>query len=239
MKRLIVLLLSYLILVTLIISGNAIAPEVSVWNGYGKKDNVYYQVSTDEKIIALTFDDGPHPKYTDQILDILKEYNVKATFFVIGKNVELNKNVFKRCIAEGHEIGNHTFTHATADTCSYENFKTEIQKTDQIIFELSGKHPYLFRPPTGLCNKNIVALSKELSFKTIVWNIDTRDWAHNSKANIIRSVLNSVKSGSIILMHDYIDPPSYTPEALKALIPELISRGYTFVTVSELIGIDG
>lgn len=238
MKRVTSLIASVLLTLSLSVTGSALDRSAPAWNSYGKRDNVYSQVSTEEKAIALTFDDGPHPKYTAQILDILKEYNVKATFFVIGKNVELCQDVFKRCIAEGHEIGNHTFTHVTADACSYENFKDEIEQTEQLIFELSGKKPYLFRPPTGLCNKNTVSLSKELGFKTIVWNIDTRDWAHTRTDKIISSVLGNVKSGSIILMHDYIDPPSYTPEALRVIIPELFARGYTFVTVSELLDMD-
>ena len=238
MKRALSLFAAALVIFSLSISGSALEQSSPVWSSYGKRDNVYSQVSTEEKAIALTFDDGPHPKYTAQILDILKEYGVKATFFVIGKNAELCKDVVKRCAEEGHEIGNHTYTHATADACSYETLKEEIGKTERIITSLTGRTPYLFRPPTGLCNQNTVALSKELGFKTIVWNVDTRDWAHTRTERIISSVLGNVKSGSIILMHDYIDPPSYTPEALRVIIPELIARGYTFVTVSELLELD-
>ena len=238
MKRVISFIASLLVITSLSVSGCALECHAPAWSSYGKRDNVYSRVSTDEKAIALTFDDGPHPKYTAQILDILKEYGVKATFFVIGKNVENFRDIFKRCVTEGHEIGNHTYTHATADACSYEEFKKEITKTDKIIFDHTGKRTSLFRPPTGLCNQNTVSLSKELGFKTIVWNIDTRDWAHTRTDKIINAVLGNVKSGSIILMHDYIEPPSYTPEALRVIIPELIARGYTFVAVSELLGMD-
>ena len=238
MKRIFTLFITFFLVSSLAISGSALGPSAPVWSRYGKSDNVYSQVSTEEKAVALTFDDGPHPTYTAEILDILREYGIKATFFVIGENVERSKEVLKRCADEGHEIGNHTYSHASANNCTTRTLKEEIEKTDRIIFDLIGKKPALFRPPTGICNNRSVALSTELGFKTIVWNVDTRDWAHTSTDKIIKNVLENVKSGSIILFHDYIESPSPTPDALKVIIPELIAKGYTFLTVSELLELD-
>ncbi len=238
MRKVAILLFIGAFLCSFAISAYAYDDSTMVWGRYGRADNVYSQVSTEEKVVALTFDDGPHPKYTEEILDILKEYDIKATFFVIGKNVQYNEDIFKRCASEGHEIGNHTFTHAKADKCSYSGLKDEIEKTENVIFQFSGRHTKVFRPPTGLCDEKCVALSNELGFKTIVWNIDTKDWMHTSSDKIVSNVLSSVKNGAIILFHDYIDSPSPTPEALRRIIPKLIANGYSFMTVSELLELE-
>ena len=238
MRKITALIFAIVCLYSFELSSCACNDSVMAWGGYGKADNVYSQVCTDEKVLALTFDDGPHPKYTEEILDILKEYNIKATFFVIGRNVQYNEEIFKRCVSEGHEIGNHTFTHAKADSCSYPMLKSEIEKTEDVIFGLSGKHTKVFRPPTGLCNEKCIALSNELGFKTIVWNIDTKDWMHTRTDKIVKNVLESAKNGAIILFHDYIDSPSPTPDALRIIIPKLINSGYNFMTVSELLELE-
>ena len=238
MKRILTFFISFFLVSSLAVSGNALGISAPVWSRYGKSDNVYSQVSTDEKAVALTFDDGPHPTYTAEILDILKEHGIKATFFVIGENIERSKDVLMRCADEGHEIGNHTYSHAAANNCTARALKEEIEKTDRIIYELIGKKTELFRPPTGICNNRSVSLSTELGLKTIVWNVDTRDWAHTSTDKIIKNVLENVKSGSIILFHDYISAPSPTPAALRVIIPALTAKGYTFLTVSELLELD-
>lgn len=202
---------------------------------YQNDANVFTKVVTDQKFVALTFDDGPHPRYTEEILDILDQYGIKATFFVIGKNAVLYDDVFRKCVQKGHEIGNHTYSHKSAKNCVYEELKKEALHTNSIIEGITHKKTALFRPPTGFYNENCLRLSRELGFNTVLWNIDTRDWAHTPADKIVSNIKRNVKNGSIILFHDYVTYPSPTPCALSAIIPFLISRGYRFLTVSELI----
>ncbi len=205
------------------------------WGGFGKKDNVYFCAGTDKKIAALTFDDGPHPVLTDEILDILAEYNVKATFFVIGKNAESYKKQLIRAYSEGHEIGNHTYSHLTASEKNRTSLTEELRKTDNVIFKLTGHHPTLFRPPTGYCNSVAVQSAAEMGYKIILWTVDTRDWAHTSAATIQKNVSENIGNGAIILFHDYISGSSSTADALRGLLPKLIDDGYSFDTVSNLL----
>lgn len=206
------------------------------WIGFGEKDNVYCGIDTDEKLIALTFDDGPHPRYTDEILDLLNKYGVRATFFVVGENAVLYENVLKRISDEGHEIGNHTYTHCCVKQVDRAHIKDEITKTENEIQRITGKRPTVFRPPEGCCNKNVVSCASELGYKLILWTVDPRDWASPPVSAVSDNILHSVKSGAIILCHDYnSNKHTPTPQALRIVIPSLISGGYRFVTISELI----
>lgn len=191
--------------------------------------SVYHCHDNKEKKIAITFDDGPHPVLTPQILDILKKYGVKATFFVVGENVENYPEVVERIIAEGHEIGNHTHTHDRID-------KEEIELCENAVYELTEYRPHLFRPPEGHMNAFIKSMATEMGYNIILWSIDTKDWDHRSPQKIFENVTKNVSSGSIILMHDYISFHSPTPKALELLLPELLAQEYRFVVVSELIG---
>lgn len=212
-----------------------VGSDIATWGGFGRRDNVYSCAETDEKIVALTFDDGPHPKYTDEILDILEKYEIKATFFVIGKNAESYPEKLKRITKCGHEIGNHTYSHVTAGKTCVSDLSAELQRTHSIVKNITGKDCVLFRPPTGYCNTVAVKSAAEMNYKIIVWTVDTRDWAHTSAENIIKNVKAHISCGSIVLFHDYISPPSPTPAALKELVPYLLNESYRFVTVSELL----
>lgn len=236
MKRIFSILTVFL---TLSLPSRTVADGIQTWGGFGRQDNVFSCADTEEKILALTFDDGPHPKYTDEILDILVKYNVKATFFVIGKNAERYPKIIKRISDGGHEIGNHTYSHVTAEKVSSEKFKEELYKTHSALRRITGKAPVLFRPPTGHCNAVTVKCATEMDYKLIVWTVDTRDWSHESTQSIVNTVKKRARSGSIVLFHDYISSPSPTPEALRILIPYLLNEGYRFVTVSELLSYDG
>ncbi len=198
---------------------------------YRKKENNY-------KKIALTFDDGPHPKFTPQILEILSEYNIKATFFVVGINAKNYPDTMKKVLDEGHEIENHTYTHPHVNNIDFGVLKREVEYCESEIYEQTDHKTKLFRPPEGLIDDEIIAMIKDLDYKVILWDIDTRDWAHTSPEDISNMVVNNIKSGDIILMHDYIGVNSPTPEALKLFLPILIERGYRFVTVNELIGLN-
>lgn len=198
-------------------------------------DDVYRCVLTEDKKIALTFDDGPHYKYTDRILDILESYGVKATFFVIGANAERYPEKVKRIVSDGHEIGNHTYSHPHLKSISDEELQAEIKKASDVIGKITDKTPILFRPPEGFCGKNIANVAKKCGCSVILWSHDTRDWAHTPSGEISKKILDGVKGGDIILFHDFITPDTPTPDALQTVIPVLKERGYEFLTVSELI----
>ena len=207
------------------------------WIGFDESDNVFCSGNTEEKLIALTFDDGPHPKYTKEILDILNEYGVKATFFVIGENAALYRDEIKRISDEGHELGNHTYTHKNTASLSPAELLSELKRTDSEIFGITGTHPRVFRPPEGKCTKAAVSCAAELGYKIILWTVDPRDWACPTVSEMTDNILSNVRAGSILLCHDYNSAKrSPTPAALRRIIPELIERGYGFVTVSELLG---
>lgn len=197
--------------------------------------SIYYSVNTDGKFIALTFDDGPHKYRTDEILDILEENDVKATFFTVGVMAKEYPDIVKRIISEGHEIGNHTYTHSKMKKLSREKLEYEIEETEKVLYEICEYRPKLFRPPEGWCSDVITSVACDLDYDVILWDIDTLDWAHNSSENITNCIEGSVKPGSIILFHDYVSGESPTIEALKTIIPKLKIQGYEFVTVSELI----
>ena len=191
--------------------------------------------ANDDMKIALTFDDGPHPKNTPKILDILAEYGIKATFFEVGENIELYPEVSRRVVAEGHEIGNHTFTHPHLAKTDYRSLLDEVARCEKVITETTGVKPSFFRPPEGVVDANVRKIAEDEGYSIIVWTVDTRDWAGTSTDNIVKNVLNNVNSGDIILMHDYTSKKCNTIPALRRMIPALRDMGYEFVTVGELL----
>lgn len=196
---------------------------------------IYKNAINNEKKIALSFDDGPHPTQTQKILAILDKYDVKATFFVIGKNATAYPDILRQVCEEGHEIGNHTNSHIKAIQSSAKELLFDIQKSHESILNICEYDTKLFRPPGGIINQSLTDISKKLNYKIILWDIDTKDWAHPSVENIKENVISNVKSGSIILFHDYISKDAPTPDALNEIIPLLKEEGYSFVTVGELI----
>lgn len=203
-----------------------------------ESNDVYKYVNNDEMKIALSFDDGPHPVYTPEVLSVLRKYNIKATFFVIGENASYFPDLIRQINEEGHELGNHTFTHSLSKKISNKVLSYEITKSHETIKNICGYDVKLFRPPGGIINDKVKETVGELGYKIVLWNIDTRDWAHSSVNSIINNVLSNTKSGSIVLFHDYIYKNSPTVEALEKIIPKLKEQGYTFVTVGELIDLD-
>ena len=191
-----------------------------------------------KKRVALTFDDGPHREYTAKILAVLEKYGVKATFFVIGQNAEQYPELIKAEFDAGHEIGNHTYSHKRLGSVDCKGMLEEIRKTDVIVYNITGSYPVLFRPPEGKTSSELEARVFAESKKTVLWTVDTRDWAHRPLEDIVKTVKNNIRNGSVILFHDYITPYSVTAEALDRLIPYLIGLGYEFVTVSELLNIN-
>jgi len=191
------------------------------------------EVPTAQKVVALTFDDGPLDITTPKILKILKEKQAKATFFVLGECAEKYPELIREEVAEGHEVGNHTFDHRRLSNLSEPNVDEEIKKTEETLLEVAPK-PTLFRPPQGRLNKTTVRIARDLGYLIILWSVDPQDWRYPPVGTIVNNVMNNVRPGSIILLHDG-KYPSVTPEALYFIIDELQARGYKLVTVSELL----
>ena len=200
------------------------------------QENDNEQATVIKKQIALTFDDGPHPRYTPVILDILKEYGVHATFFMVGENVKYYHEVAEAVEAAGHEIGNHTYSHARLDRMSKEAIEEQICACEDEIASLNEYRSKFFRPPEGQMSDAVKQVSQEWDYRLVLWDVDTRDWAHTPPDVICEKVLTTIQAGDIILMHDFIGKNSPTPEALRLLIPALLEKGYEFVTVGELMG---
>lgn len=200
--------------------------------------DIYYKNENSYMKIALTFDDGPHPRYTGQILDVLEEYDIKATFFVVGVNARNYPDSLIEVIKRGHEIGNHTYSHPHVSGLNTYTLTDEVEKCESTIYGLTDYKTKLFRPPEGMIDADVRTVLRSLDYKVIMWDIDTRDWAHEPPEKIAENVISNIASGDIILMHDYIGHNSPTVEAIKLFIPVLLEKGYKFVVVSELIGLE-
>lgn len=179
--------------------------------------------------VALTFDDGPSPKYTPLLLDGLKERNVRATFFLLGQIVKENQELVQRMQAEGHLLGNHTYNHVQLNKIPETTARQEILKTNNEIYEATGKYPEYMRPPYGAWKKNMELCVEMLP---VFWDIDTLDWKSQNVDAILKAAGEEPEDGSIILMHDEYQT---SVEAALLIIDRLKEKGYEFVTVDELI----
>lgn len=184
------------------------------------------------KCIALTFDAGPGP-HTPRLLDILKEKKVPATFFLLGKNhVDTYPDTVRRAAAEGHEIANHTWTHRRLDQLKPAEIRSELGRTQQAIKALTGREPTLMRPPQGRTDGEVTDVSKELGLSQVLWSATAKDYATTDSALIQKRILDQAGRDGIILLHDIYDG---TVPAVPGIIDELKKRGYTFVTVPQLL----
>ncbi len=200
-------------------------------------DIMMYKAHTNKKVIALTFDDGPDQRFTPDILDVLNQHHVNATFFLMGSRVAKYPHVAKRIVKTGHAAGNHTYWHPQLTKTGVHNMKWEINKTEQQIQAATGTKPKLFRAPYGALNKTLVKKLGGMGYKGIGWSIDTNDWKELSARSIVNRVFNNVHPGAIILMHSAghgTQDLSGTVHALKKMIPRLKKKGYRFVTIPEL-----
>ena len=222
-----------MIKIRLIIASLIMAVLISV--RASASSDVVYSWQSSGKSIALTFDDGPHPRYTEEILDILDEYGIRATFFFIGVNVEAYPDEARLVKQKGHEIGNHTYSHQNLRELSYADICNEIDYGEVAVYNVTGYRTNLLRPPEGKMSDILLSEADERDYNVICWSIDTLDWAHTPTEQIVDNVLNSTEPGDIILFHDFVSGDSPTPAALRRIIPTLLQRGYEFVTVSELL----
>ena len=179
-------------------------------------------------MIALSFDDGPNKKTTIPILDVLKEHDSAATFFILGNRVSDNADILKRMLEEGSEIGNHSYNHKELTKLSTDGVKEQISKTQEAVMEATGVKPKLMRPTYGSFDDKLKSL---VDMPLILWSVDTEDWKSRDSKKVTNHVLENVKDGDIILMHDIYES---TAEATKLLVPKLIDMGYQLVTISEL-----
>lgn len=220
-----------------LIAAVAVLVAYPVMNSQSWRGAVVYSVPTKEKVVALTFDDGPHPKFTPEILDILKKYHVRATFFMIGKDMEKNPDIVKRVIAEGSVVANHTYTHPhniERDTESRMNF--ELEKCEKTIEKITGKRAYLFRPPRGLVNGKVMAAAGRNGYRTILWTVCADHHDAPTPKLMAKRVFDHVRPGAIILAHDGSFPSRWKDvDATPIIIEGLKKQGYRFVTVPELL----
>ncbi len=182
-----------------------------------------------KKYVALTFDDGPHKVYTKQLLYGLKERNVRATFFLVGKNIKGNEALVEQMYKDGHIIGNHTYSHTDIKKINKTSLNKELESTNELIFNITGERVKYLRPPFGEVNFKEAAIN---DMTIVMWSLDTKDWENTNTDLIVKNIMENVKDGDIILMHDIF--PSSVSSALK-VIDELRKKGYEFVTVEDLI----
>ena len=226
-----------LVLVSVSLSINTVCAFSIGTVDYEEDIDIYRYNRNDDMNIALTFDDGPHPRLTPKILDVLDKYGIKATFFVIGINAEYYPSALEEIINRGHEIGNHTYSHPHINDINKTVLKAEIESCEEVLFLSTNCHTRLFRPPEGMIDGGVKSVLRDLDYKVILWDIDTRDWAQTPPREIASHVIKNIKSGDIILMHDYISYNSPTVEALEIFVPVLIEKGYNFVVISDRIGL--
>lgn len=196
---------------------------------------VIFSVKTQKLEVALTFDDGPSPAYTPAILDLLKKYGETGTFFLVGTEVERHPQLVRDILKEGSEVGAHGFSHVSLAKATKSVILQEVTKVDDAIREVTGTTPRFFRPPYGAIGpvfKQVIAQKGQL---VAMWTIDTRDWAKPGVTKIVQSVLSELRPGDIILLHDSGGSREETLAALKLLLPQLRAKGYTSVTLSQLM----
>lgn len=184
-------------------------------------------IDPSKKLVALTFDDGPS-EYTKRILRTLKQYDSVATFFVVGNRVELFEDVLKEELEIGCEIGNHTYEHKVLTELNAEQIWLQIFRTNEAVKKVTGEYPTLMRPPCGYDNGSTNCI---IAMPLILWSVDTKDWQTQNSYCSVQTVLENVKDGDIILMHDMYEASA---EAVETIVPSLIAEGYQLVTVSEL-----
>lgn len=196
-------------------------------------DITYTRVLVSGKYIAMTFDDGPHPQNTPRLLDILRARNIKATFYVIGRSVDLYPHVVRRTVAEGHEIGNHTHTHRLLTKLGDDELRGELSRCRNAVARAAGYRMRTMRPPYGgLLQRQRQLVHTEFGYPTILWSVDPLDWKRPGPSVVTSRILSGTAAGGIVLAHDLHSP---TVDAMPATLDGLLRRGFQFVTVSQLL----
>ncbi|MHB0884927.1 MAG: polysaccharide deacetylase family protein [Bacillota bacterium] len=207
----------------------------------GTNPNLVWYVQTDEPVIALTFDDGPDPTYTRRVLATLRRYGAKATFFVIGRNVEKYPDILREVAAEGHEIGNHTYSHPLRlRQAGNGELVRELTQTDELVTRITGRRTRVFRPPGGAYDDHLAGAVRSLGYEVIIWSWTTNpsDAYGPAVSTIVHRVTDNAAPGDIVLLHDG-NPHPQTVSALPEILRILSDKGFRFVTVSELLSLRG
>jgi peptidoglycan/xylan/chitin deacetylase (PgdA/CDA1 family) len=192
-------------------------------------------IKTQEKVVALTFDDGPTEPFTTDLLTILDKHNVKATFFVMGIHAKTHIPILKKMVEAGHEIGNHSMYHDKENKKSTQTLIKELPEVDKIIRQSGYKGEIMFRSPFGLTSDNLRSALTQLNKKNFLFDFLSQDWENPATQIIVDRVVNHAKPGHIIVLHDGGKGRSHTVEATDIIIEKLKSKGYKFVTASELL----
>lgn len=214
-----------------------------VYYGFGYQPDIYRSGNRTIKAVAITFDDGPSQEFTPAILDILKEHNVPATFFMVGNHVEKYPEIAQRIVEEGHEIGNHTQSHRNIPTLSTLNLHKEVMEATRVISEVTGVYPQYIRPPRGMYDGRFRRLAHLLGHEIVLWTTSSRDWRYGVTAeSIVRNVTSRAKSGDIFLFHDSGalvasegGDRKATVKALPLVITTLQAKGFEIVPLSQLL----
>lgn len=188
-------------------------------------------IDPEKPMVALTYDDGPSAQATPRILQKLQEAGARATFFMVGKQAEKRPELIRQMVAQGCEVANHTYSHISMEKLTPEQLTEELARTNQIVTDACGVTPVLMRPVGGAKNDAGMSAVGAISMPAILWSVDTLDWKTRDAASTVQTVLDQVKDGDIILMHDLYDA---TADASMTIIDELTAQGYQLVTVSEL-----
>ncbi len=206
------------------------------------RKGTFYHLKLHDKIVALTFDDGPSPIWTPKILDELKKEEIKATFFMLGNHVERYPEVARRVLAEGHEIGNHTYDHHVLLCYTMDELEKEIKQAETAIRNATGRTTTYFRPPKAWLTGAEKQKIKDMGYKVVLWSLNSKDWVTFHDKQITSYILRHIQPGDIILFHDSGGAftteggdRSQTVKTIPRLVRKLRERGYRFVTISELL----
>ena len=191
-----------------------------------------YAVNTEAKKVAISFDATWGTDLTDEILGILREYDIKTTFFLAGYWVDKYPQYVVRIAEEGHEIGNHSYSHPHMNNLTFEQAVMELERNHAMIYDLTGQNSFLFRPPFGEYNNTVIKAADSLGYYTIQWAGDSLDWKNTTSDQIYQRVMGQIKPGAIVLFHN---AAVGTPDAIRRIIPDLLAQGYEIVPISELI----
>ncbi|MGB9868161.1 MAG: glycerol-3-phosphate acyltransferase [Bacillota bacterium] len=213
-----------------------------VYRGFTPQPNIVRAGDRNAKVVAITFDDGPDPQYTPEILKVLRRYGVKATFFMIGKHVQKYPDIARMVVAEGHELGNHTYSHPNMVLLSPRQQLKEIDQAQETIAAVTGVSPRYFRPPRGLYDKSVQEYLQKSGYKLVLWSLSSEDWIEPSPIEIRRRIERLVRNGDIILFHDsgsiiqsQGSSRASTVRSLPLVIEALGRRGYTIVPLGQLL----
>jgi len=221
--------LAIIVWLTLLITGS-----VNICSGFYIK--AFCKGKTSEKLITLTFDDGPDAENTPKILEILEKHNLPATFFLIGKKAKEQVHLVRLIISRGHLVGLHSYSHSFYfDFYRNEKMEQDLLKAEEIIMKETGKSPLLFRPPYGVTNPTLAKVVKKLGYKVIGWSVRSLDTTIKDAEKVAGRVIGKLHPGAVILMHDTQD---VTPEALEKIILKAKDEGYRFVALNELLDIE-